>query len=804
MNTSYVADPKPIAASVAVVSLLVFGMVNSSAQAGDLREAREGMVKYELSNLRVEKSITGDVIVFDYKRLQPGSGIARLAGRSDEGTVDIFGLGLVIRESGTIRLKDQMASIRSILNRGEGGKGIEFYFVVGDVPFGFSGVQYLVSNPIRHGTMNTKLDARKRTKAEVEMDERRRISRTPPETVPDGYQRATADTQVVAGAPVKFGSIGKWKDAIIASIATTGSVKLFEKGDNKLRTIQLADWIAISDKTIKDIETAPEQFSIDIRLLKDGNLILPEDVVSLGSLKDDSNSPTPFPRGTPMLLERKLKWVNAYFMSVTNDQVRVMVTESKRPRIEFLPLSKLGIRQQTLIDIKDKEITAAYAENLEAFENRALRLPAESGSMETVGSFQLPGETTNPFDTPAEEPKPDAPMRIWSDSSGEFQVTGSLISEDKQNVILKREDGKKIQVALELLSKTDLTYLADLKKRASKNPFDNVIDSPESTMPNNDRMASAQPVSAANLDFTQPMQLTRTIGDLGWGAASVAISPNNRFLLIGRKGSSASLVDLKTGAMIVDSGRMDHMGNVSVCGFTPDGRQAVIGGSKGVIEVYDLSVKGQMKLKQQVAVHTKEVTSLCFSVDGNFALSGSADKEARYWEVETGKQLATLSRFSGKIKATQISPDGKLLMATDGELLQIYDVAGSKMIRQVKVGSSWAGGQSAAFSPNGLLLAVGDGYDFHLWNLVTFTELPTIEGTAIGWSAVFCPDNRHFMSGSNGIVNVWDAKTQSRVLSSSVGSSFYVHAINTSADGTLIACPSAFKEVKILKAATGK
>ncbi|MEP3482459.1 MAG: SHD1 domain-containing protein [Fuerstiella sp.] len=802
MNTSFVADSKPNAACVAVFSLLFLSMVNSSVQAGDLREAREGMVKYELSNLRIEKSITGDVIVFDYKRLQPGSGIARLAGRSDEGTVDIMGLGLVIRESGTIRLKDQMAGIRSILSRGEGGNGIEFYFVVGDVPFGFSGIQYLVSNPIRHGKMSTKLDARKRTKAEAEMDERRRIARNPPETVPDGYQRATANTQIVVGAPVKFGSLGKWKDAIVASISTTGSVKLVEVGDAKLRTIQLADWVALSEKTIKDIETAPEQFSIDIRLLKDGNLILPEDVVSLDHLKDGTQSLTSFPKGTPMLLERKLKWVNAYFMNVTNDQVRVMVTESKRPRIEFLPLSKLGIRQQTLIDIKDQEIKTAYAENLEAFENRALRLPGESGSMETVGSFQLPGETVNPFDTPVEEPKPDAPMRTWSDSSGEFQVAGSLVSEDKEHVILKRKDGKKIQVPLELLSKTDLTYLAELKKPASKNPFDNVIDAPERAMLRNDRMALAQPVSSANLDFKQPMQLTRTIGDLGWGAASVAISPNNRFLLIGRKASCASLVDLKTGAMIVDSGRMDHLGNVSTCGFTPDGRQAVIGGSKGVIEVYDLSATGQMKLKQQVAAHTKEITSLCFSADGKFALSGSADKEARYWEVETGKQLASLGGFSGKVKATRITPDGKLLLATDGEVLQIYDVAGSKMVRQVKVGSSWAAGQSAAFSPNGLLLAVGDGYDFHLWNLVTFTELPTIEGTAIGWSAVFCPDNRHFLSGSNGVVNVWDAKTQTRVLSNSVGSSFYVQAINTSADGTLIACPSAFKEVKVLKAAT--
>lgn len=810
MRTFLAASPKPIAVCLAVVCFIAISTLTQPANAGDLLEAREGMVKYKLSNLRVEKHITGEVIVFDYKRVQSGSGMARLAGRSDQSVIDIHGFGMVFQEEGTVRLQDHMAGLRSIMNRGQGGNGIEFYFVVGDVPFGFSGKQYLVSNPIRHGTMNTKLDARKPSKEEAAMAERLRIARNPPETVPDGYQRATADSKLVVGAPVKYGVAGKWRDATVVSIAPTGYLKVVEGGVPRLKTAKLADWIAISEKTMADIQSSPEQFSSDVRILDEGELVLQADVVSLSSLKGSSQSATLLPKGTPLLMERRAKWINAYLMNTDNERARVLVNESDRPRIEFLSFGKLAIRQQTLKDINDEEIKAAYAENLTAFENRATRLPGESGSMETVGSFQSQPNAVNPFDTPIAEPTPENPMRTWSDASGKFQVKGSLIRESDEQVVLKREDGKSIQVPINLLSKTDLTYLTDLKTPADKNPFNNVIDSPADVMSKDGHAAPAKPTVVATVvakvvakvDFTQPMQLARTVGDLGWGAKSVAISPNNRFLLIGRSAACASLIDLKTGAMIVDSGRMNHMGDITVCGFTPDGGQAVIGGNKGVIEVYDITAQGQMELKQQFAAHTKELTSLCFSSDGKFAMSGSADKEARYWEVKTGRQIASLGSFSGKIKATRITPDGKLLLATDGEKLQIYDVASSKLVREIKVGRSWASGQSAAFSPNGLLLAVGDGYKFHLWNLVTFTELPILEGTAIGWSAAFCADNRHLVTTSNGLVNIWDAKTQTRVLSHSVGSSFNVQAVATSDDGTLIACPSAFKEVKVLKAAT--
>ena len=95
----------------------------------DLIKQADGMVRYKLSNFRVNTGITGDGMSFDYRRTSEGKGQAKLRIRTNQGSASVMGLPIQIKESGTINLRDMFGRARSIINRNQ-DDGIAFYFVV--------------------------------------------------------------------------------------------------------------------------------------------------------------------------------------------------------------------------------------------------------------------------------------------------------------------------------------------------------------------------------------------------------------------------------------------------------------------------------------------------------------------------------------------------------------------------------------------------------------------------------------------------------------------------------------------------
>lgn len=773
--------------ALVLVFVLAFwlGVLPTATYAQDLVQAPEDSVFYELSNMRVEKGVVADQIAFDYKRIREGKGTVILAARTDDGPIRIGGFGIRIEATGTIRLEDRFARMRSALNPGRSEFGVEFYFTT-QAGSMFAGNSYLVSNSVTYGTMNTRVQARPPSAEELAAKELERKSKIPPETVPAGYTRSDATTQLVPGAPVLVGAAGEWVPAKVVSLRSSAFVRVLRDGQQSLSTVSRDGWIAISDETAGQIRSNPSQFSIDVRTLPDGNVLLPDDVKSISEAMPSGL--LSLPAGTPLMLEKHSRWEDVFFLSSDNVTARVLPANQLSPKEERVSVNTLAIRQRTLDDLSSDAAKAAFAANVANY--TAMSRPETLVPNANVASPRGSMASSVPFPS---FPGPDegsdtrpSVARVWKDPSGKFSITATLESRTETDVFLKRSDGNVIKVSISRLSDADKEFLAQDGQSADANPFANVV--------------SPAPHAAGPLNYRLPLKGVFQAGDLRWGAKSVAISPDNRFLLVGRNAASVSMYDLKSGRLMIDSGRMNHLGDVSVCGFTPDNRHLLLGGMKGIVEVYELDDKGKLQLKHQFASHTKGVSSLAFSKDGKFVLTGGEDKQARYWEVETGRELKTFSDFDGKVKATCISPSGNRLMATDGRTLQTIDLTEETGVKKLQVGRSHASGQAAAFSPNGLLLAVGDGYDFSLWNLQLGSELPKLAGSEIGWSAVFAPDNQHLITGGNGVLNVWDAKTQSLVQSFPVTNSFYIRAINTNANGSLIVCPSGHDTVGVYQA----
>jgi WD40 repeat protein len=182
------------------------------------------------------------------------------------------------------------------------------------------------------------------------------------------------------------------------------------------------------------------------------------------------------------------------------------------------------------------------------------------------------------------------------------------------------------------------------------------------------------------------------------GSYGAAISPDGRYLLTGEIGGFARVWDLQTnqvkyslqheegGAGGIVSADFSELGNVLVTveqnsiarwavesgrltgywswpnltdvAVSADGRYALIG-SKDKQAVYFDMVAGKMIY---VFAHHEKVTSVALSRDGRFALTGADDWHASLWDLSNGKHLWS-KNLKYKISLVALSDDGEYALA---------------------------------------------------------------------------------------------------------------------------------------------
>ncbi len=122
-------------------------------------------------------------------------------------------------------------------------------------------------------------------------------------------------------------------------------------------------------------------------------------------------------------------------------------------------------------------------------------------------------------------------------------------------------------------------------------------------------------------------------------------------------------------------------------------------------------------LLQELEGHTRKVTAVCYSPDGQLLASASNDNTVRLWSSRTGALLSTLSGNSESIHAMAFSPDGRLLATAVLEgPVKLWRPGSSTLhcvipIRSVAI-------RSVAFTPDGCALAIADWCTVRLWDML--------------------------------------------------------------------------------------
>ena len=170
-------------------------------------------------------------------------------------------------------------------------------------------------------------------------------------------------------------------------------------------------------------------------------------------------------------------------------------------------------------------------------------------------------------------------------------------------------------------------------------------------------VVSELPGRVRMLDSTTLTEVGRPV-TLDESVCCLAAGPDNRtaVVLTGYVDPAGFLTDTSTGWAMLDlrSGRVLDRGELGFDGtgvdFSPDGRHAAVGGSRG--EVLALDTRRGEPVRSPVVGHQTRVGSPTYSSDGSYLLTSGTDGTVGLWDGETGQLLSSVQVASRPAAAT--------------------------------------------------------------------------------------------------------------------------------------------------------
>jgi HEAT repeat protein len=246
---------------------------------------------------------------------------------------------------------------------------------------------------------------------------------------------------------------------------------------------------------------------------------------------------------------------------------------------------------------------------------------------------------------------------------------------------------------------------------------------------------------------------------------------------------------LVTGLFAEPPARVVVRGNVQTLSFTSDGQQIAVGRTLGLVEIWDAS-SGKLDQKftpaggsklaailppETLALvgrtgiqlwqkspeipprsggHSKPITRFVTTPDQSFAATLGSDGQAILWDLNTGRERASLNLPATETLGFAVSADGELFSGGNAKgQVTIWKTSNSEKLTQL------AGPRAAvasSFHPDGKTLAVAYPDQIIIWNSETREKIATLD-KAQGLTALqYHPQGTQLAGLRGAMISIWD------------------------------------------------
>ncbi len=256
--------------------------------------------------------------------------------------------------------------------------------------------------------------------------------------------------------------------------------------------------------------------------------------------------------------------------------------------------------------------------------------------------------------------------------------------------------------------------------------------------------------------------------------ANVVYAPDGKTIATARRqDNTVYFWDTATGK---SKGTLERVGSGSIQSFVyaPDGKTiATAGGwTDNVVQVWDVQTG---KHRTTLTGHTKQVSSVAYSSDGNVIVSGSTDGTVRLWNAPIGKQITILNHTSwgnflfpwlnAPVHSVVYSPDGNTVAAaSEDSKVRLWDTQTPKL-KAILTGHTGPV-KAVVYSPDGNTIATAGGWKdntVRLWDAVTGQTRGVLTGYIHISSVAYSPDGKTIATSGDyrsDALQLWDAKTK--------------------------------------------